>query len=117
MAKVTRKWLNENYDCISVSYCDLQSLLYCKSANYYTCGVYGWNFDAFILEGRNGRTICVTTGYRGMIDNCRNNYSGELGRKYNDAAREYLASTSDLYPDMKAKLQGFIDDFIDEVLS
>jgi hypothetical protein len=80
-AKVTRKWLNQNYKCISVSYCTLQNLLRYESPLYYTCGVYGWNFDAYILDG-----ICITTGYRGMIDNFQNNNTYELQRKYDKIA-------------------------------
>lgn len=46
----------------SVGYCDLQHLLTNHSANAYTSGVYGWNFDIYEIYGL---TIC--TGYRGMV--------------------------------------------------
>lgn len=46
----------------SVGYCDLQHLLTNHSPNAYTCGVYGWNFDVYNLDG-----ITICTGYRGMV--------------------------------------------------
>ena len=46
----------------TVGYCDLQYLLTNHSPNAYTCGVYGWNFDVYDLDG-----ITICTGYRGMI--------------------------------------------------
>lgn len=45
-----------------VGYCDLQTLLRSQSPFAYTCGLYGWNYDAYDLGG--GVTLC--TGYRGM---------------------------------------------------
>lgn len=60
--KTTRKAVVEScYNVKSASYCDLQSLLAFTSPDAYTCGVYGWNFDVYELDGL---TIC--TGYRGM---------------------------------------------------
>lgn len=47
---------------VSAGYCDLQYLLRGKDPIAYTCGVYGWNFDVYEI---NGLTIC--TGYRGMV--------------------------------------------------
>ena len=63
---------------VSVGYCDLQTLLRYHSPIAYTCGVYGWNFDVYEV---NGLTIC--TGYRGMPGRTANNV-----RKYEQAARD-----------------------------
>lgn len=65
---------------VSVGYCDLQTLLRYHSPMAYTCGVYGWNFDVYEV---NGLTIC--TGYRGMPGRTANNIC-----KYEQAAREAL---------------------------
>lgn len=89
-AKVTRKWINDNYYCCSVRYADLQYLFYNISPDYYTCSVYGWNFDCYIIDG-----YAVTTGYRGMINNCKNNYSYKLGRDFNERARKIIKNHSD----------------------
>lgn len=62
--KTTRKAIvngTPNACLVSAGYCDLQSLLMYHSPSAYACGVYGWNFDVYDV---NGLTIC--TGYRGM---------------------------------------------------
>lgn len=61
--RITRKELKElSGTLVQTGYCDLQDLLYNHSADFYNCGVYGWNFDVYRVYGLN---IC--TGYRGMI--------------------------------------------------
>lgn len=60
--KTTRKAIvNGSCNIVSVGYCDLCHLLTNHSPIAYTCGVYGWNFDVYEI---NGLTIC--TGYRNM---------------------------------------------------
>jgi len=63
--KTTRKAIVENYYCVSVDYCGLQNLLYYADSQYYTAGVYGWNFDVYTFEYK-GCNIAICTGYRGM---------------------------------------------------
>lgn len=60
--KTTRKAIvNGCYNVKCAGYCELQNLLRGVEPTAYTCGVYGWNFDVYKLDGL---TIC--TGYRGM---------------------------------------------------
>lgn len=60
--KTTRKAIvTGSCNIVCAGYCDLQFLLWGHSPVAYTCGVYGWNFDVYEI---NGLTIC--TGYRGM---------------------------------------------------
>lgn len=47
---------------LSCSYCSLQNLLINHAPIAYNCGVYGWNWDAYRI---NGVTIC--TGCRNTI--------------------------------------------------
>lgn len=56
--KAIREW---NKNIKSAGYCELQNLLRGIEPVAYTCGVYGWNYDVYQI---NGVTIC--TGYRGM---------------------------------------------------
>lgn len=110
-ARVTRKWVNDNFTCCSVGYCDLQNLLRYTSADYYTCGVYGWNFDVYTFGD-----YAITTGYRGMIDNVRKDYHSII-RKYEDMARELnkkYAWTSNI-DEHKAELKKLLADFLKEV--
>ena len=60
--EVTRKAIANSYFCKSVGYCGLQNLFRGIEPNFYTHGIYGWNFDAYT----NGNK-CITTGYRNMI--------------------------------------------------
>lgn len=82
--KTTTKKIKENYTnnyIISVSYCDLQTLLKYESPRAYTSGVYGWNYDLYEIEG-----IAICTGYRGMPSGKNFNY--DLVRKYENKARK-----------------------------
>lgn len=45
----------------SAGYCSIQNLLRGIEPVAYNCGVYGWNYDVYNI---NGLTIC--TGYRNM---------------------------------------------------
>jgi hypothetical protein len=45
-----------------IGYCELQTLLRNEDPFGYTCGLYGWNYDAYDLGGG----VTLTTGYRGM---------------------------------------------------
>lgn len=83
-ANVTRKWISNNFRCCSVGYGDLQNLLYYQSADYYTCGVYGWNFDIYTFGD-----YAITTGYRGRIDDVSKDYHS-LIHEYDSKARELL---------------------------
>ena len=60
--RVTAKWVRNNFTTIyRASYsalCDLQATL--PEPAYYTCGVYGWNADVFILD----MDTVVVAGYR-----------------------------------------------------
>lgn len=74
--KITIKALKElasslNAVPIRLGYCELQELFNRSDVNFYTCGVYGWNFDAFIIHFIDDqgyiRTLLITTGYRNMF--------------------------------------------------
>jgi len=77
--KTTAKALRqEGGPIVSAGYCDLSYLLKYHDPVAYTCGVYGWNFDVYFV---NGLTIC--TGYRGMVGRRANNIA-----EYERRARE-----------------------------
>ena len=70
-----------SYRLLKVGYCQMQYLLQYREPFAYTAGVYGWNFDAYDV---NGVTIC--TGYRGMPDNKRMKEDHGLIEKYEKEA-------------------------------
>lgn len=114
--KTTRKQLAETFDCIAVGYSEIPNLLQWEHANFYTCGVYGWNFDAYLFQLKSGREVCVTTGYRGMIDNCKNNYSFELSREYDEQAEAIINDHDNnlSFEQKKEKVKNLLNDFLEK---
>ena len=108
--KVTRKSIANAYFCKTVGYCDLQYLFYCYEPTFYTCGVYGWNFDAYTHENK-----CVCTGYRGMIGE---RIPSEIVRKYNDKAM-HIWSYEDKrpYEEKRKAVDELIEKFWDEAFN
>lgn len=53
---------------IQVGYCQLQNFFYLMGVSpiAFTRGIYGWNFD-FYLVGTHMGEVAVSTGYRGMF--------------------------------------------------
>lgn len=83
--QTTRKKLLQEYGtacALSVGYCDAWHLL--KGAGVepfaYCSGVYGWNFDAYDIDG-----VLLCTGYRGMIGK-----QAQFVEKYEKKAREIM---------------------------
>lgn len=63
--KTTRKNLLQGFgrdSSLAVGYCDAWYILKAFDAFAYTAGVYGWNFDAYEIDG-----VLITTGYRNLI--------------------------------------------------
>ena len=110
--KVSCKELKERFDNVIVAgYCDLQDLLSQENAVFYNCGVYGWNFDVYIIDNE---TIIIT-GYRNLNGNLRNY---DITRKYNELARiekqKYYYNNL-TYEQMKENLNKLIKDYVKEM--
>ena len=113
--KTTIKNLKSNFpekSRIAIGYCNLQALL--RVANVkpfaYTSGVYGWNFDAFEVDG-----VLLTTGYRPV----GKSPSYELCRKFELSAREIEKKYDFEHLDAAEKagkklLKRFISEALDE---
>lgn len=86
--KTTRKEIARKYYCYGSGYGDLQYLLKFQDRTFYTCGVYGWNFDVYTF-----RKYAITTGYRGMIHHYDRQY--ELEREYDQKAHDIIYSHSE----------------------
>ena len=106
--EVTRKWLASNYTCCGVGYCSLQYLLWFQSKNFYTTGVYGWNFDAYTF----GDCYCITTGYRNMIHHVE--VEAENVNEYDHKAMEILKDTSLSYEEQKKKVNALLKQFLEK---
>lgn len=101
--KTTRKELVEkatNLRC--AGYGDLQYLLKGVEPVAYTTGVYGWNFDVYMV---NGLTIC--TGYRKMPGQ-RLKWVAE----YEDMARDiWKRENGYTYEQKRLMADGLLDEF------
>lgn len=101
----------------SIGYCDLQWILRRYEASAYNAGVYGWNCDIYRFY-RNGKTICITTGYR--------NTRGErvdyhITEKYNQLAKkicsygepEHIAD----YTKQQEAIDNLLNEFLDKIVN
>ena len=103
--KVTKKKIMNNCGVIYYTgYCNLQNLLNWFSPRYYTCGVYGWNADIYVIDG-----IYICTGYRPF---------GTVRLNYDDVTRvngAYERISSSLpYEERKAKAIELLRNLIDK---
>lgn len=79
--KTTAKEIRNGYGKkVAICYCGAQYLLRNHAPIAYTCGVYGWNFDVYMVDG-----VTICTGYRGMVG-ITPDY--ETLNKYERAARD-----------------------------
>lgn len=110
--RVTKKQIQENYKTISVGYCDLQFLLKCKEPTFYTCGIYGWNADIYLLD----HNIALVTGYRPFGD-YNASYTG-ICKKYDEKARKIYCNYKDYneYEKKLKKLEKLLQKFVEEAM-
>lgn len=113
--EVTKKYLKAVYGNDAIYFSDgaAQTLFPSSDADYYTCGVYGWNFDAWAVNG-----YLINSGYRGSFGI----YAPyELTKKYNQKAEElrakYTFSSEKDYREYKEKLYLLQKEFIKVVLN
>ena len=88
---------------------NLDSLLKCRQANYYNAGVYGWNYDAYVLDN-----VTIITGYRPFKTDIE--VSFDLCNKYNNKALEVTKNNTN-YEVIKNELELLLNEFLKEVLS
>lgn len=86
-------------------YCSMQYLLIGESPVAYTCGVYGWNFDAYCVDGF---TIC--TGYRNMPGESVADY--ETLNKYETAAEKIYNDYKRPYEERIKEINGLLSDLL-----
>lgn len=106
--KVTAKAIRENgTKHICLGYCEAAHLLRNHEPLYYTCGVYGWNFDAYLFyEAHEAITIC--TGYRGMVGS-RPSVSVE---PYEKVASKIWSDYSRPYEERKTEVEKLLLDWL-----
>ena len=113
-AAAIRKNYSKNY-ILNIGYCNAQNLLRYENPTAYTCGVYGWNFDLYEVDG-----IAICTGYRGVP--ASRDFDFEILQKYEDKARAIIEARKpedmawDKYDKQKkTKVKKLLLKFIQEV--
>lgn len=108
--KTTKKQIKECYTkFIHLADGDCQNLFPEHGAHAYTCGVYGWNFDAFFF----GYTA-VMRGYRGMFGVMPDN---DLCKEYDKKAEElrHISFRTGNNKEYREKLYSLQSEFIKKV--
>ena len=96
------------YYCFRVGYCDLQNIFRYVAADYYNCGVYGWNCDVYTCG-----SLAITTGYRNMRGK---SIPEEVLSKYDNIAKEILSNTfKKPYEEIRAELDANLENFWNEL--
>ena len=106
--KTTRKWVADYYTCYGTGYGDLQYLLRFQDADFYTCGVYGWNFDVYTFG-----KYAITTGYRGMVHHVETQW--EIEKEYEEKARQIIYNRELDFDEQKKQVNLLLKDFLKKV--
>lgn len=110
--KVTRKELQETFVCVGCGYCKAEDITTFIPRIFYNYGVYGWNFDGYILKhSQKNRILCLTTGYRNVIHNevVKDDYL--IIEKYDKLARQKIDSQHFSREENQILVNNLIDEF------
>lgn len=103
--KTTAKAIRENGGkVLSVSYCGMQHLLSNHAPIAYTCGVYGWNFDVYTVDG-----VTICTGYRGMVGKSPDY---DVLRDYENRAEKIMYDRTIDYDKRRELVESLLSDFL-----
>ena len=106
--KTTKKEIMKNFDnVISIGYCNLQHLLYYKTPVFYTCGVYGWYSDIYVLNS----SLCISTGYS-PFGNKKIDYN--IQQKYEEKARKIINNNTLSFKTKQNKLDKLLIKLVDD---
>ena len=76
--QITSKRLREHYKCYCVNTPDVHDQILGKYATFYNAGVYGWNYDVYIIDDIKG--IAIISGYRCF--NCKKLNTEKMKKLY-----------------------------------
>lgn len=113
--KVTRKYLRDTYPCIAIPYAEARLLLYFNKPHDYTTGIYGWNFDAYLITFK-GRILCITTGCRQTINHFNKGTSYDLCREYGERAKEIIEDKNLPVEIQQLRISKLLEMYLDEVI-
>ena len=85
--RTTKNEVMNNFNCYSIPYCALDSLLQYIEPIAHTQGIYGWNANIYVLNKYGNQAI--VTGYRPF----GNNVNSEIIEHYNNEGKNlHMAS-------------------------
>ena len=105
--KLTKKEVERlaaNGKIYSVGYCKAQHLLRYQNIHGYNSGVYGWNYDVYVV-GDN----VIITGYRPFK---ANKFNDEKLKKYEQRAEKILNNNTLRYTIKKMLFDALLEDFL-----
>lgn len=92
---------------ISIGYCEAQFLLRYVDPYYYTCGVYGWKSDNYVLNG-----VLISTGYAPV--NGLRNY--DLVKKYEAKAEKVQFNEKLNWEEKKKKTNKLLEKLVNDFM-
>lgn len=107
--KVTRKSLKDMYGKIMIAN-NIGNILEYLDADYYNSGAYGWNFDAYDVDG-----VLIASGYRNF-PSTGINVEYDIQKKYSDMARD-ISNKDISYAEKKEKIQQILRAFINDAIN
>lgn len=109
--KTTAKAIKERYrKCYSAGYGQLQFLLRYIEPLYYHDGVYGWDYDVYIIDD-----VAIFTGYRYPSSGIKH-IPHEIAEKYDKYAKKIIdANHGNKYEFVSDVLKNLINDMIAEL--
>lgn len=106
--RITRQEARGHVGTLKIGAAAAQSLLRFQNAYGYNCGVYGWNFDSYYING-----IVINTGYRPTVGK---SVDYELLRKYESKARALQSKNGLTYNQIKAYTNRLLNNFVRRAL-
>lgn len=111
--RITAKAIKESYSkCYSVGYCNLQFLLSHIEPSYYHAGVYGWDYDVYIIND-----VAIFSGYRCPSSGIKA-IPYEIAKEYENKAKNIIDASyncSNYYNIVSEKLKNLINEMITEL--
>lgn len=109
--KITKKLVNES----GISFVgDIQTLLHYQRPQFYNCGVYGWNWNAYVFYTTGYKTYFVLEGYRNFPSN-RVYPDYDFVRGYEEQARAIQKDFSLSYDEKKEKINALLKEFLRKI--
>ena len=104
--KTTKKAIRENYkEIFSIPYCNAQRLLSYARPDAYSCGVYGWSCDYYIIGD-----VVISTGYDPIGKRLNPEFVGVYEEKARNITKELWR-----YETTKPLMDALLDEFINKI--